>query len=180
MVRVAFGGISHETNTFATEALGLTVLEQFRPRTGAAVMSSRSEEGYMAGMVHQARAFGYECVGLLFGVCEPSGTIADGAFETMANGIIAALKDAMPVDAVAIENHGAGVAESYEDIEGELAARIREVIGPDIPLVGTFDLHGNISDRCVELYDFMCPVHLYPHTDSYERGLECLTLVPRL
>eukprot|EP01052_Picozoa_sp_SAG31_P033449 SAG31_NODE_3782_length_3884_cov_1.601057_7_plen_39_part_01 len=34
MVRVAFGGISHETNTFATEALGLTTLEQFEPQTG--------------------------------------------------------------------------------------------------------------------------------------------------
>ena len=42
------------------------------------------------------------------------------------------LKDAMPVDVVAIENHGAGVAESYEDIEGNLAAMIREIVGPSV------------------------------------------------
>ena len=51
---------------------------------------------------------------------------------------------------------------------------------PDIPLVGTFDLHGNISRRCVALYDFMCCVHLYPHTDAEARGLECMAVVPRL
>ena len=71
-------------------------------------------------------------------------------------------------------------AESYEDIEGNLAMMIREVVGPDIPIVGTFDLHGNISDECVAQYDFMCPVHLYPHTDSYERGVEAMRMVPRL
>ena len=57
-------------------------------------------------------------------------------------------------------------AESYEDLEGNLAVMIREVVGPDVPIVGTFDLHGNISDECVAQYDFMCPVHLYPHTVS--------------
>jgi hypothetical protein len=34
MVRVAFGGISHETNTFATRALGLTQRSAFCPVVG--------------------------------------------------------------------------------------------------------------------------------------------------
>ena len=92
MVRVAFGGISHETNTFATEALGLTTLEQFHPRTGNAVLGRGVGDGYMGGMVHQARELGYECVGLLFGVTEPSGTIADAAFEAMAGEFIDRLR----------------------------------------------------------------------------------------
>ena len=52
---------------------------------------------------------------------EPSGTISDAAFENMRDGLISRLKEAMPVDVVALEVHGAGVAESYEDIEGNLA-----------------------------------------------------------
>ena len=93
---------------------------------------------------------------------------------------IVAMVEPGGIDVVAVENHGAGVAESYEDIEGDLAQHIRAIIGPDMPLVGTFDLHGNISRECVALYDFMCPVHLYPHTDGYERGVETMQLVPRL
>ena len=56
MVRVAFAGISHETNTFATEALGLTTLEQFNPRTGPAAL--KGGDGYMGGLVHKATELG--------------------------------------------------------------------------------------------------------------------------
>ena len=62
----------------------------------------------------------------------------------------------------------------------DLAAEIRAVVGPGVPIVAAFDLHGNISAECVALYDFMCPVHLYPHTDTFERGQECMRMVPRL
>ena len=47
---------------------------------------------WLGGMVRQARAFGYECVGLLMGNCEPSGTIADAAFEAMAGEFIDRLR----------------------------------------------------------------------------------------
>ena len=140
----------------------------------------RMKGGYMAGMLNAATELGYEKVGLLFGGTEPSGTIADTAYESMRDEVITRLKEAMPVSAVAVENHGAGVAESYECIEGDLAKRIRAVVGPTVPIVGTFDLHGNISPECVAQYDYMCPVHLYPHTDSYERGVEAMRMVPRL
>ena len=111
MVRVAFCGISHETNTFATAALGLTGMagdgkSGFRPSRGDAVLRGG---GYTGGMVTAAKELGYECVGLLFGGTEPSGTIDDAAFEGMRDEIISRLRDAMPVDVVAIENHGAGV-----------------------------------------------------------------------
>ena len=113
MVRVAFAGISHETNTFATAALGVTTLEQFNPRTGAAAL--KGGDGYMGGLVHKAEELGYECVGLLFGITEPSGTIEDSAFESMRDGIISRLKQAMPVDAVAIENRASrSLASKYE------------------------------------------------------------------
>ena len=68
----------------------------------------------------------------------------------------------------------------YEDIEGDLVAAIREVVGPDAVIVGTFDLHGNISAEMVADYDFVVPNHLYPHTDSYERGVEAMRMAPRL
>jgi microcystin degradation protein MlrC len=184
MVRVAFCGISHETNTFATSALGLTGFDTgeghggFRPVRGDAVVQRTG--GYTGGMVAAANELGYEPVGLYFAGTAPSGTIADECYIAMRDEIIGRLKDAMPVDVVAVDNHGAGVAESFECIEGDLATHIREVVGPSVPLIGTFDLHGNISDACAVHYDFMCPVHLYPHTDSFERGIEAMRMVPRL
>ena len=55
-MRVAFGGISHETNTFATRALGLTGRESFRPMVGDQILKG-SKVGYMGGMLDAARAW---------------------------------------------------------------------------------------------------------------------------
>ena len=111
MVRVVFCGISHETNTFVTSALGLTGLGEgsFEPVLGERVLAM--EGGYLGGMVDVAGELGYELVGLLYGNTQPSGTISDVAYESMRDEILTRLTAAMPVDVVAIENHGAGVAQ---------------------------------------------------------------------
>ena len=90
----------------------------------------------------------------------------------MRDDLLKRLEAAMPVDAVALSLHGAGVAESYPDIEGDLVIAVRRLVGPSVPIVGTFDLHGNISDECAATFDYMVPVWYYPHTDMYERGDE--------
>jgi microcystin degradation protein MlrC len=65
---------------------------------------------YLGGMVSAANELGWDLTGLLFANTQPSGTIADVAYESMREEILARLRDAMPVDVVGIENHGAGVA----------------------------------------------------------------------
>ena len=88
----------------------------------------------------------------------PSGTIADAAFEYLRDDLLQRLRDVMPVDVVALSLHGAGAAESYPDIEGALVQAVRRLVGPGVPIVGTFDLHGNISDECAAAFDYMVPV----------------------
>eukprot|EP00747_Dinoflagellata_sp_TGD_P216603 gnl/TRDRNA2_/TRDRNA2_89125_c0_seq1.p1 gnl/TRDRNA2_/TRDRNA2_89125_c0~~gnl/TRDRNA2_/TRDRNA2_89125_c0_seq1.p1 ORF type:complete len:520 (+),score=82.85 gnl/TRDRNA2_/TRDRNA2_89125_c0_seq1:41-1600(+) len=180
MVRVAFGGISHETNVLATAALGLTTLEKFRPLKGDHVLRLQRLKSYMAGFLDVAEELGWERIGLLYGQTEPSGTIADAAFEQMRDELCDRLRASLPVDAVCLEVHGAGVAESYRDIENTLARAVRAVVGPTVPIVGAFDLHGNISVECAAAFDYMCPVMEYPHIDTYERGVEAARMIPRL
>lgn len=110
MVHAAFCGISHETNTFVTSALGLTSRGPggFEPVVGDAVLELSGS--YLGGMISAADELGWDLTGLLFANTQPSGTIADTAYESMRDEIVARLRDAMPVDVVGIENHGAGVA----------------------------------------------------------------------
>lgn len=98
-VRVAFCGISHETNTFVTSALGLTPCGPggFRPVRGEDVLALTGGS-YMGGMLAAAGELGYEPVGLLYSNTQPSGTIADEAYESMRDEILTRLKEAMPVD----------------------------------------------------------------------------------
>eukprot|EP00756_Hemistasia_phaeocysticola_P016925 Hpha_TRINITY_DN15504_c0_g8::TRINITY_DN15504_c0_g8_i1::g.107061::m.107061 len=179
--RVAFGGIVHETNTFATRSLGLTDRNSFRPIVGDEILQRKT--GALGGMLDAARELGCETVGLLFGMAMPSGTISDLAYKSMRGELLQRLDVVMadgPLDAVALELHGAGVAESCPDIEADLVLTIRARVGPDVAIVGAFDLHGNISAECARAFDFMVPCRYYPHTDTFETGQQVVRMLPRL
>jgi toxic protein SymE len=184
--RVAVGGIVHETNTFATGALGYTTREQFMRHNGYAADSGfiptecKGARTCVGGLVDAAAELGMDIVPLFFASHEPSGTINKESYESMRDELLADLAAALPVDAVALDVHGAGVADSYEDIELDLGQAVRALVGPDVPIVSTWDLHGNISVACSEVFDFMCCYMTYPHIDNYERGQEAMRLVPKL
>ncbi|MGE5704478.1 MAG: M81 family metallopeptidase, partial [Clostridia bacterium] len=70
--------------------------------------------------------------------------------------------------------------EGIDDLEGSLLKEVRKAVGYEIPLVVTLDLHGNITDTMVNEADALLGVHLYPHTDCYERGREAVELVEQM
>src|SRR6185436_11716607 len=80
------------------------------------------------------------------------------------------LRAALPVDGIFLSLHGAMVTEHCEDPEGELLSRVRGVVGPNIPLVISLDLHSNTTPRMFELTDAMVAYTTYPHVDMAETG----------
>jgi len=178
-MRVAVGGITHETNTYAVETTGMTGVDEFVIVRGQEIVErEKGVRTYVGGMLDAAAAIGAEVIPTLLARAEPSGTISADAYASMKAELLALIEAAMPVDAVALELHGAGVVDGAPDLEGDLGAAVRQLVGPDVPLVAAFDLHGNATEAMVEAFDVMLPVHLYPHTDTYERGYEAVELLP--
>lgn len=70
--------------------------------------------------------------------------------------------------------------ESHSDLENAVGKAVRALIGPDIPLVTTLDLHGNLSTSMASSFEIMLGYHLFPHEDQYERGDELIRLLPPL
>ena len=62
------------------------------------------------------------------------------------------------------------VAEHVDDGEGELLSRVRAVVGPDIPVVASLDLHANVTQRMLEHADVLIAYRTYPHVDMAETG----------
>jgi microcystin degradation protein MlrC len=62
------------------------------------------------------------------------------------------------------------VCEHLDDGEGEMLARVRALIGPDMPLVASLDLHGNVTQRMVNEADALIAYRTYPHVDMAETG----------
>jgi microcystin degradation protein MlrC len=175
MTRIAVGGFLHETNTFAptkatyddfvhgggwpSMALGADVLTVMRNINVA-----------LAGFVEAAEARGWELVPTISAAASPSAHVTRDAYERIAKVMVEGIAAAGPVDAVYLDLHGAMVAEHLDDGEGEILARVRRVIGKDLPLVASLDLHANVTPEMVEHADALIAYRTYPHVDMADTG----------
>jgi microcystin degradation protein MlrC len=183
-MRVAIGGISHETNTFSSIP---TDLAQFQRRTllrgPALLQASRGVGNVLGGIVDTASSLGWELVPLLFASATPAGKVRRGTFETLANELVRGLADAQrarSLDGVLLALHGAMVAEAIEDADGELLRRVRRAVGPETPIAVVFDFHANLTPATAEYADLILGFETYPHIDTWERGCEAVRLLEQL
>ncbi|MEZ5821556.1 MAG: M81 family metallopeptidase [Xanthobacteraceae bacterium] len=178
MTRIAVGGFLHETNTFApTKA----TYEAFvhgggfpRMETGGGMLKNvRRINVGLAGFIEQAETEGWDLVPTIFAAATPSAHVTEDAFERIAKTMIDSLAAAGNLDAVYLDLHGAMVAEHFDDGEGEILARVRKVIGNDIPLVVSLDLHANVTPEMVEHASALIAYRTYPHVDMADTGRAC-------
>ncbi|HEY0421108.1 MAG TPA: M81 family metallopeptidase, partial [Acetobacteraceae bacterium] len=174
---VLTGEFAHETNTFSRVP---TTLESFRRRVfllgneiPAARIGTHTEFG---ATFEAAEKFGWTLRHPVAASANPSGRVSDEAFETIAAMFLDA---ADGIDGALLHLHGAMVTDSYEDGEGELLARLRAKLGPDVPVVVTLDLHGNITEKMAANANALIAVRTYPHIDYYERAWQGAELLQR-
>ena len=175
MLRVAVGGLSHETNQYVVAP---TTKKDFTVARGEQVLAFAGTRTYLGGMLDAARQLGVEAVGTLHALAMPSGVIDAATYQELKQALLDSLEAVTPVDAVVLDLHGAAVAEGVDDVEGDVCEAVRALVGPDVAVVVTHDLHGHITDREAAAVDAMFAVHHYPHDDMYERGWEALEAVP--
>jgi microcystin degradation protein MlrC len=181
MRRIAIGGIIHETNTFAP---GRTTRVDFARQSlsegEALIEHMRGTPTSMGGSLQGLLQAGYQTVPLLYAGAMPSAIVTRVAYESLRHDMLARLRAALPVDGVLLALHGAMVAEGYDDCEGDLLVRIRNLVGADCPLVSTLDMHGNLSPTMVESADALVAYDTNPHLDTYERGEEAVRIMCRM
>ena len=173
--RIAVGGFLHETNTFApTKAAydGFIHGGGWPPMAqGSAVVEKiRDINVGLAGFIAEAEPRGWELVPTIWCAASPSAHVREDAYERIAKVIVDGIAAAGSLDGVYLDLHGAMVTEHLDDGEGELLARVREVIGPDMPLVVSLDLHANITPAMVEHADALVAYRTYPHIDMADTG----------
>jgi Uncharacterized conserved protein len=101
---------------------------------------------------------------------DPAGLVARATYEELRDEIIAQLQAALPVDGVVLGLHGAMVAQGYDDPEGDLLARIRAIVGPDVLVCAELDPHSHLTAKRAEAADFFVYFKEFPHTDFVDRA----------
>lgn len=180
-MRVAIGQVAHETNTFCRGTTAVADFQAWEWSLGEEILQRhQGVRDYLGGMIAGARERGIEVVPTFATFAYPSGTIAAEAYRQLRDTLLDAIRRAGPVDAVCLVLHGAGVAEGIDDVEGDLLASVREVVGAGTPVVATLDLHGNVTPAMAAAADALLGVNSYPHVDAFERGVEAVDLAARM
>ena len=185
MARIAIAGFQHETNTFAPTKAGwdaFNVGGGWPPvTTGDGLFDAMAGRNIScAGFIDAARAAGHDLVATTWAAAAPSAEVTDDAFERISGMICDGIRTAEPLDAVYLCLHGAMVTETHDDGEGEILARVRDVVGPDLPVIVSLDLHGNMTRRFHDLVTACVAYKTYPHIDMADTGRRTAELLDRI
>ncbi|HEY8596142.1 MAG TPA: M81 family metallopeptidase [Devosiaceae bacterium] len=126
-----------------------------------------------------AEAEGWELIEGTAAWADPAGIVNQATYEALRDEILAQLAAAMPVDAVVMGLHGAMVAADCDDPEGDLLARIREIVGSHVPVCAELDPHSHLTGKRVAAADLFVAFKEFPHTDFVDRARDLWQILAR-
>ena len=166
-MKVLVGHFSHEANTFAEEK---TDFEQYTAKGvligDEVIQKSEGTSLYLGGVIRACREENIDMI--------PTCAISTAAPVLTRECVDKMLDTILPVfrthkdelDGICFCLHGAGVAEGIDDLEVYVLRQLRKIVGPDMPIITTMDLHGNISEETATLANGIFGIRKYPHTDK--------------
>lgn len=185
MPRIAVLGLHLESNRFAPP----TTREDFNLRSwlegeeilaDAARPAPRQPPEVPAFLAEIRKRCDPEILPIIVAGAEPGGPLDDAVLEMVMTAVRAGLYQERPVDGVYVSSHGAMVGVKELDPDGALLVLVRELVGPDVPVVATLDLHANLSDRMVEAADCLIGYRTNPHVDQAEVAREAAIILARM
>ncbi len=167
-----------ETNTYTPVPTGWSGFRDGALFHGDASTRDAQGMGMFAAEVRRLLAAeGHETVESLTAFAQPFGRTVREVYESLRDEILSDLAAAVPVDGVVLVLHGAMVAEGYDDCEGDLLARVRSIVGPDVPIGVELDLHCHYTELMHISADVIVGYKEYPHTDILLRLQELTRIV---
>ena len=183
---IAIAGFQHETNTFSPD---LATYAEFMKEDGWPGLTEKSDIIPRLKNMNLPMAGFIEAVSvnknillhpIVWASAEPCGYVTQDAFDKIAAKICDGIAEIKSLDGIYLDLHGAMVTQNYQDGEGELLRRIRQLVGPSLPIVVSLDLHANISPAMVELSSAIAIFRTYPHLDMARSGARAYTLLQHL
>lgn len=178
---VLTGAFVHESNTFKK---GETTLQSFRDDVldvgQVAVDRFRDVNEELAGFLDVGAEAGWRISHTVSAHATPGARVSREAFEHIA-GLICdgARAHRGTLDGVLLALHGSMVPSFCEDGEGELLARLRAIVGPDLPIAATLDLHAMATPAMVAQAQIFVSYKTYPHVDMRVTGRHAARLLDR-
>ena len=174
-MKLLIAGLATETNSFSPIPTGTLAFEDsFVSRQATAEVPN-----LFSAPLHEWRrmgeAKGWEVHESLAAFAQPAGTTIRATYEMYRDEILTAVREVQP-DVFLISMHGAMIAEGYDDCEGDLLVRAREMLGQGAVIGLEIDPHNHLTEEMLAAADLIIAYKEYPHTDSPDRARELFAL----
>ncbi len=179
MARILIAGLFHETHTFLE---GSTSLADFFIIRDEQMLACCGDSSPLGGVLEIGKQFGWDFVPTIDYRAQPSAIVEDAVIDQFWNELEQCARPSLQqgIDAIYLVLHGAMVAQSHLDVEGEILARLRALPGAEkLPIFGVFDLHANFSQRMADLANCLVGYRENPHTDARQAGVIAAELLQR-
>jgi microcystin degradation protein MlrC len=179
-VRVGIVALLQESNTFIAGATTLAHFEQDTLVEGDEVRRRWTDAYHEVGGFFRGLAESkLDAIPVFAARALPYGTVKADAFAELLRRMHTALDRAGPLDGLLVAPHGATVSEQFPDADGHWLSRLRQRFGPKFPIIGTLDLHANLSPAMVAACDALIAYRSNPHLDQRQRGIDAARLMAR-
>ncbi|MDD2513435.1 MAG: M81 family metallopeptidase [Proteiniphilum sp.] len=165
--RIAIAGIAIESSTFSP---AVSHEDAFKARTGDEVFNYYPFMAPDSGIIDRA-----VWLPTLRGHAMPGGIVTREAYESLVTRTLEMLKKTLPLDGLFFDIHGAMSVQGLDDPEGDFIVRIRELVGTDVLISTSMDLHGSVSPRLAQHTDLITCYRLAPHEDAIESKKRAVT-----
>ena len=171
---VAVGGLMIECNHLGGVPADMAAFEENELRRGDELFG---HPGVVGGAIDVLSERDTRVLPLLLATCCSQGPVTAECYDRLKAELLDRLRRVMPVDGVLLALHGAAAAEGTGDMDGDLLESVRALVGPDVPVVATLDLHADITEQMVRNADALLAWETYPHADTFETGQRAASLL---
>ncbi|MEE2658616.1 MAG: M81 family metallopeptidase [Candidatus Latescibacterota bacterium] len=181
MRRIGIGQLLQETNSLNPVITTRDHFEDCGLVSGQRIVDDYRDTGELAGFTSLPDLLGepVKWVGMARAVAWSGGPLQTGLLAEVISEMTESLASAV-VDGVLLSLHGAQCAEDEYDVSGRVLQAVRSMVGPDIPIVATLDLHANVTPLMAECADVLVGYHTFPHIDHVSCGRRAATVLQRL
>lgn len=181
MKRVGVLGFLHESNTFLDAPTTYELFASTSMTRGRALLDRwQGAHHELGGFLAGAAEAGLSIEPCMATYAVPGGAIPTAGYERLCEELLNSVRQAPPLDGLLVALHGATVSESFPDADGEFLRRLRGLVGSDLPVIVTLDLHANVSRQMVALSTATIIYRSNPHLDQQARGKEAALLMGRV
>ncbi|MEO6013696.1 MAG: M81 family metallopeptidase [Devosia sp.] len=179
-MRIFTASLATETNTFSPLPTDRSAFESaFYAPPGAHPETPTLCSSPVLILRRRGKAEGFDVIEGSSSWAEPAGLVKRETYEQLRDEILDQLRAALPVDGVVLGLHGAMVAQGYDDCEGDLLERVRQIVGDKVVIASEFDPHSHLTPKRIAMLDVAAMFLEFPHTDFFERGEHLVDLAIR-